>query len=76
MPQQTGTDTRAETGIMVIVKVMVIVMVMVMAMGMAMKMETEGGGEEIFQVTRSSMLDCHVLKGFGMYMIGILDRLY
>ena len=27
-------------------------------------------------VTRSSMLDCHVLKGFGIYMIGILDRLY
>ena len=25
---------------------------------------------------RSSMLDCHVLKGFGIYMIGILDRLY
>ena len=27
-------------------------------------------------VTRSSMLDCHVLKRFGIYMIGILDRLY
>ena len=25
--------------------------------------------------TRSSMLDCHVLKGFGIYMIGILDSL-
>ena len=22
------------------------------------------------------LLDCHVLKGFGIYMIGILDRLY
>ena len=22
------------------------------------------------------MLDCHVLKGFGIYMIGILDYLY
>ena len=22
------------------------------------------------------MLDCHVLKGFGIYMIGILGRLY
>ena len=21
-------------------------------------------------------LDCHVLKGFGIYMIGILDHLY
>ena len=27
-------------------------------------------------VTRSSMLDCHVLKAFGIYMIGILDHLY
>ena len=26
--------------------------------------------------TRLSMLDCHVLKGFGIYMIGILDRRY
>ena len=26
--------------------------------------------------TRFSMLDCHVLKGFGIYMIGILDRRY
>ena len=26
--------------------------------------------------TRSSLLDCHVLKGFGIYMIGIMDRLY
>ena len=34
---------------------------------------TEQGG---CLVTRSSMLDCHVLKGFGIYMIGILDRLY
>ena len=23
-----------------------------------------------------SLLDCHVLKGFGIYMIGILGRLY
>ena len=22
------------------------------------------------------LLDCHILKGFGIYMIGILDRLY
>ena len=22
------------------------------------------------------LLDCHVLKGFDIYMIGILDRLY
>ena len=27
-------------------------------------------------VTRSSTLDCHVLKEFGICMIGILDRLY
>ena len=26
--------------------------------------------------TRFSMLDCHVLKGFGIHMIGILDRRY
>ena len=26
--------------------------------------------------TGPSMLDCHVLKGFGIYMIGILGRLY
>ena len=26
--------------------------------------------------TRFSMLDCHVLKGFGIYTIGILDRRY
>ena len=26
--------------------------------------------------SRCSMLDCHVLKRFGIYMIGILDRLY
>ena len=26
--------------------------------------------------TGSSLLDCHVLKGFGIYMIGILGRLY
>ena len=26
--------------------------------------------------TGSSMLDCHVLKGFGIYMIGILGSLY
>ena len=26
--------------------------------------------------TGSSMLDYHVLKGFGIYMIGILGRLY
>ena len=26
--------------------------------------------------SRCSMLDCHVLKGFGIYMIGMLDRLY
>ena len=26
--------------------------------------------------TRPSMLDCHVLKEFGMYMIGILNRQY
>ena len=25
--------------------------------------------------TRFSLLDCHVLKGFGIYMIGILDSL-
>ena len=25
--------------------------------------------------TGSSMLDCHVLKGFGIYMIGILGSL-
>ena len=24
----------------------------------------------------SSMLDCHVLKGFGIYMIGMLGSLY
>ena len=26
-------------------------------------------------LTRSALLDCHVLKGFGIYMIGILDSL-
>ena len=26
--------------------------------------------------TRPPLLDCHVLKGFGIYMIGILGRLY
>ena len=26
--------------------------------------------------TGSSMLDCHILKGFGIYMIGILGSLY
>ena len=26
--------------------------------------------------TGSSMLDCHVLKGFGIYMIGILGSLF
>ena len=26
-------------------------------------------------LTGSALLDCHVLKGFGIYMIGILDRL-
>ena len=26
--------------------------------------------------TGASLLDCHVLKGFGIYMIGILGRLY
>ena len=26
--------------------------------------------------TRSSMLDCHVLKGLGIYIIGILGSLY
>ena len=26
--------------------------------------------------TWSSMLDCHVLKGFGIYMIGILGSFY
>ena len=25
--------------------------------------------------TGSSMLDCHVLKGFGIYMIGLLGNL-
>ena len=24
-------------------------------------------------LTESALLDCHVLKGFGIYMIGILD---
>ena len=24
----------------------------------------------------SALLDCHALKGFGIYMIGILDSLY
>ena len=24
-------------------------------------------------LTGSALLDCHVLKGFGIYMIGILD---
>ena len=26
-------------------------------------------------LTGSALLDCHVLKGFGIYMIGILDSL-
>ena len=26
--------------------------------------------------TGSALLDCHVIKGFGIYMIGILGRLY
>ena len=26
-------------------------------------------------LTGSALLDCHVLKGFGIYMIGILDGL-
>ena len=26
-------------------------------------------------LTGSALLDCHVLKGFGIYMIGILDNL-
>ena len=26
-------------------------------------------------LTGSALLDCHVLKGFGVYMIGILDSL-
>ena len=36
----------------------------------------------VFQVlgsrclTGSALLDCHVLKGFGIYMIGILGRPY
>ena len=33
--------------------------------------------EEVFVVLGlRCLLDCHVLKGFGIYMIGILDRLY
>ena len=27
-------------------------------------------------LTGSALLDCHVLKGFGIYMIGILGRPY
>ena len=27
-------------------------------------------------LTGSALLDCHVLKGFGIYMIGILDSLH
>ena len=27
-------------------------------------------------LTGSALLDCHALKGFGIYMIGILDSLY
>ena len=43
----------------------------------ALRAETNVGG--LFQVlgsrclTGSALLDCHVLKGFGIYMIGILD---
>ena len=40
------------------------------------------GSTVLFQVlgsrclTGSALLDCHVLKGFGIYMIGILGRPY
>ena len=36
-----------------------------------------GTGKYLFVVLGlRCLLDCHVLKGFGIYMIGILDRLY
>ena len=47
-----------------------------------LKISTEKGQVKVFAVlgprcwTGPSLLDCHVLKGFGMYMIGILGRLY
>ena len=33
-------------------------------------------GEMFVVLGLRCLLDCHVLKGFGIYMIGILDRLY
>ena len=41
------------------------------------RLRVEEAANKVFVVLGlRCLLDCHVLKGFGIYMIGILDRLY